>query len=166
MDINKLDSDYINLVKDIIYNKKFLKLQNCKHHGISRYEHSIKVSYNAYKFAKKYNLNFESVAIGGLLHDFFDDENYNLKQKFISYFNHPNKAVLNACNTFNVNELEQDIIKSHMFPASLKIPKYKESWLVSLFDKKVALNEFTCNFGYKMRYVCNLSLLLLFNFIK
>jgi len=166
VDINNLDSCYIDLVKDIIYDKRFLKLKNCEHHGISRYEHSLKVSYNAYKFAKKHNLDYKAVAVGGLLHDFFDDTNYGIKQRTTSYFTHPKKAMYNALNQFNVTEKEKDIIKCHMFPVSFSIPKYKESWVVSFYDKLSAINELTCNLGYKLRYVGNLSLLLLFNFIK
>ena len=166
MDINDLDLTYINLVKDIINDERFLKLKNYEHHGINRYEHSVKVSYNAYKFAKKYNLDCKAVAVGGLLHDFFDDINYGIKQRATSYLTHPKKAMYNALNEFNVTEKEKDIIKCHMFPASLSIPKYKESWVVSFYDKLSAINELTCNLGYKLRYVGNLSLLLLFNFIK
>ena len=100
------------------------------------------------------------------IHDFFNDENVSLKEKFISTFNHPLKAEANALEKFNVNTKEADIIKSHMFPLNLVVPKYKESWLVSLYDKKVALLEFSYKLGYKLRYASNLTILLLFNFIK
>ena len=161
-----LDEDYLNIVKHILNSNDFLKLKKCEHHGISRYDHSLKVSYQAYKFAKKHNLDYKSVAIGGLLHDFFNDENVSLKEKFISTFNHPLKAEANALEKFNVNTKEADIIKSHMFPLNLVVHKYKESWLVSLYDKKVALLEFSYKLGYKLRYASNFTILLLFNFIK
>lgn len=166
MDLNELDSEYIDLVKDIINDDRFLKLKKCEHHGISRYEHSVKVSYNTYKFAKKHNLDYKEAAVGGLLHDFFLDENYGVKQRLISAYKHPEKAVINAMTEFNVNEKEQDIIKCHMFPLNINIPKYKESWIVSLYDKKAAIGELTCKLGYKLRYASNLMLLLLFNFMK
>ena len=63
--------------------EEFLKLKKCEHHGISRFDHSLKVSYKAYKFAKKNNLDYKAVAVGGLLHDFFIDENVGLKEKFL-----------------------------------------------------------------------------------
>ena len=53
-----------------------------------------------------------------------------------------------------------------MFPLNVNLPKYKESWLVSFCDKQVALTEFGYKFSYKLRYVSNLAILLLFNFIK
>ena len=161
-----LDNEYKQLVEHILTSEEFLNLKKCEHHGITRFDHSLKVSYQAYKFAKKHNMDYKSVAIGGLLHDFFDSENVSMKEKFISTFTHPLKAEVNALEKFNVNSKESDIIRSHMFPLNLVVPKYKESWLVSLYDKKVALSEFGVKFGYKLRYVSNLSILLLLNFIK
>ena len=81
MNINKLDKEYLEIVSYILNNEEFLKLKKCEHHGISRFDHSLKVSYKAYKFAKKNNLDYKAVAVGGLLHDFFTDENVNLKDK-------------------------------------------------------------------------------------
>jgi len=163
---SQLDEEYLSLVKNILNNEEFLKLKVCEHHGITRFEHSLKVSYGAYKYAKKHNLDYKEVAVGGLLHDFFQDENNNIKDKFISTFTHPNKAVKNAIDKFYVNDKEADIIKSHMFPLNISIPKYKESWLVSLYDKKYAIIEFASKFNHKFRYATNFLLLMVFNFIK
>ena len=41
----KKDKDYKKIVKDIFRNSNFKKLYNIEHHGISRMEHSIKISY-------------------------------------------------------------------------------------------------------------------------
>lgn len=166
MQINELDKEYLKIVKDIIGNKEFDRLKDCEHHGITRYDHSLKVSYQAYKYAKKHGLNYEEVARGGLLHDFFITERMNTKEKLISTFNHPEKAQINARSTFNITERESDIIVSHMFPLGRNIPKYSESWLVSMFDKKVAISEFLSKFNYRFRYAGNLSVLVLLNFIK
>lgn len=166
MNFDNLDKEYLDIVNNILNNKEFLKLKNCEHHGISRYDHSLKVSYKAYKYAKKHKLDYKSTAIGGLLHDFFDNTNFSMKDKFISTFNHPLKAEANALKNFNISSKEADIIRSHMFPLNTSIPKYKESWIVSLYDKQVALNEFSHKLGYKLRYAYNLAILLLFNFIK
>ena len=166
MNIDNLEKEYLDIVNNILYNKEFLKLKNCEHHGINRYDHSLKVSYRAYKYAKKHNLDYKSAATGGLLHDFFNETNFSIKDKFISTFSHPLKAEANALNIFNISPKEADIIKSHMFPLNVNLPKYKESWLVSFCDKQVALTEFGYKFSYKLRYVSNLAILLLFNFIK
>lgn len=166
MNINKLDKEYLEIVDYILNDEEFLKLKKCEHHGISRFDHSLKVSYKAYKFAKKNGLDYKAVAVGGLLHDFFIEENVGLKDKFLSMINHSLKAEINALEKFNVSPKEADIIRSHMFPINTIVPKYKESWIVSLYDKKVALGEFSFKLGYKLRYASNLTFLLLFNLIK
>ena len=54
---------------------------------------------------------------------------------------HPKIAKQNAITYFGVNEKEQNIIESHMFPISNVAPKSKEAWLVTLSDKLVATFE-------------------------
>ena len=166
MQIENLDEEYLNIVKDILNNDKFNELKTCEHHGMTRYEHSLKVSYHAYKYAKKHNLDYKEVAIGGLLHDFFITKKLGRKEKFLSTFTHPKIARVNALDTFKVNEKEEDIIVSHIFPFGGYAPKYTESWLVNLYDKKIGFNEFLSEYSYKFRYAANLSLVLLLNFIK
>ena len=164
--MKKLDDEYLNIIKDIINKEEFSKLKECGHHGINRYEHSVKVSYYAYKYAKKLNIDYVEATRAGLLHDFFITERMNSKQKFISTFNHPKKALDNASNLFAINEKEADIILSHMFPFGNSIPKYKESWLVVGVDKILGSKEFLQQFRYSFKYAANLCLLLLLNFIK
>ena len=161
------DKEYVKIVKDILENNEFNKIKNIEHHGISRFEHSLKVSYRAYKIAKKHNLNYIEVARGGLLHDFFlSDEDRTTKERFVSTFVHPKKAEKKAREIFEVSSLEADIIKSHMFPVNVTIPRHKESWLVNLVDKGVGAKEFSFKLGYRFNYVTNFGLLILFNFMK
>ena len=71
-----------------------------------------------------------------MLHDFFlvrDDKNIVTSTKML--IEHPTIAKENAIKYFGVNEKEQNIIESHMFPVSVVAPKYKEAWIVSLSDK-------------------------------
>ena len=134
--MNKFYSDieYFNIVDDILDNDKFKKTNDCKHHGLTRMEHSIKVSYYSYKISKKLKLDYKATARAGLLHDFFINE--DIEQKNISAFIHPYKSLDNSKQYFYLSEKEEDIIISHMFPIlPHKIPKYLESWLVSLTDK-------------------------------
>ena len=162
----KKDKDYKKIVKDIFRNVEFKKLYNIEHHGISRMEHSIKISYYSYKIAKKLKMDYVSVARGGLLHDFFlDGDERNGKRKFLDTFTHPKKALNTTMNYFDVNEIEKDIIVSHMFPIYNKIPKYRESVLVNLVDKiiggKELLRGFGCKFKYKFNYTYVFMLLLI-----
>ena len=148
------DKEYLYIVNSILNHDEFYKMKTIEHHGISRYEHSLKVSYYAYKIAKILKLDYEGVARGGLLHDFFfSSEIRSQKEKMLSYFTHPKYAKKNAINYFEINEKEQDIIRTHMFPANLALPKYAESWIVSIVDKIVALQEFSKTYTYQLVYL-------------
>ena len=160
--MNKIeqDSDYINLVSSVLYDDKFNEIKNIEHHGITRYDHSVKVSYYSYKLAKALKLNYKSVARAGLLHDYFiTNPNANFKDKVKSTLTHSKVALNMANNNFGVNEMEADIIRSHMFPFGSTIPKYAESWLVNFVDKFIGFSEFMIKFSYKFSYATNLLLL-------
>ena len=84
----------------------------------------------------------KSLIIGALLHDYFlYDWHKERKGKHIHGFTHPAEALKNASEDFELNAVEADIIRKHMFPLNLKPPKYKESALVCLADKLSALEE-------------------------
>ena len=161
------DIEYKEIVNHILTSDEFNKIKKIEHHGVTRFDHSLKVSYYSYKLAKTLRLDSEEVARGGLLHDFFmSAEDRTKKDRFISTFVHPKKAVKNADSVFSISEKEQDIIRTHMFPVNLAVPKYAESWLVSLVDKAVAIAEFSHKFGYKLAYFVNVYLLFFINNIK
>lgn len=160
------DKEYKKIVKDIFRNVEFKKLCNIEHHGISRMEHSIKISYYSYRIAKLLKMDYVSVARGGLLHDFFlDGDERNGKRKFLDTFTHPKKALATSINNFDINEMEKNIIVSHMFPIYVSIPKYKESLLVNFIDKVIGFKEllrgFGCKFKYKFNYAYVFVLLLI-----
>ena len=163
LDKYKSDFDYMSLVLDILDNSKFQKTNTCRHHGLTRYEHSLRVSYYSYVLAKKLRLDYKSVARAGLLHDFFITEDLKESYRKISAFVHPYIALTNACKYFELNEMEKDIIITHMFPTlPHKVPKYLESWLVRLVDKVVATYEFYYSYAAPRIYkVSNLYIFLL-----
>ena len=167
MSSHKKDLQYMSIVNNILDNKEFLKIKTIEHHGISRYDHSLKVSYYSYKIAKVLHLDYEQTAVGGLLHDFFlSPENRTQKERLKSVFTHPKQAVAMARTQFELTKKEEDMIRSHMFPINLSVPKYAESWIVSLVDKCVATNEFAIKFRFRLKYAYNLFLLFAISFIK
>lgn len=162
------DNEYKILIDDILKNEDFLKIDEIEHHGTSRLMHSMRVSYYSYRIAKKMKLNYTDVARAGLLHDFFmsyDDR--TKKERFLSTFTHPKYALINASNNFNLNSREKDIIRTHMFPINLAIPKYAESWLVGITDKFVAFYEFASSYRYQLSYATDyLYFFLILSFLK
>ena len=141
------DVEYINIIRDVLKNEEFKKRKNYRHHGnITVYEHSLKVSYVAYKIAKRIDgLNSLEVAIGGLLHDFYYEpwqENHEKKKRDETHcFVHAFEALKNAKDNFPelLDEVIEDIIEKHMFPLNRALPKYKEAWLITIVDKLVSL---------------------------
>ena len=167
MSSHKKDLQYMSIVNNILDNDEFLKIRQIEHHGISRYDHSLKVSYYSYRIAKALHLDYEQTAVGGLLHDFFlSPEDRTQKDRLVSVFTHPKQAVDMAKSQFDLTTKEIDMIRSHMFPINLSVPKYAESWIVSMVDKCVATNEFAIKFRFRLKYAYNLFLLFAISFIK
>ena len=168
---NKIkDQEYLFIINHILENDEFKKMNNIKHHNTTRLNHSLKVSYYSYVIAKSLRLDYKDVARGGLLHDFYINEIRNcnkIRDKILLFSTrHPNEALINASNNFELSEKEVNIIKSHMFPVDYRIPKYLESWIVSLVDKVLSFGEFSKRFGCKISYLFNLYLLFVLNIIK
>ncbi|MDT4762387.1 HD domain-containing protein [Sphaerochaeta sp. PS] len=138
--------EFILLVDDILRNKEFAKLKSFYHHTDHIYDHVIRVSYISYAIAKALGLDYRSAARGGLLHDFFlydwRERKANDSSKSLHGKEHPFIALENARRQFEVSELEADIIVKHMFPKTHALPRYKESFVVSLSDKISATYEY------------------------
>ena len=78
----KYDKEFLNYIDEILNNKEFLKRKNYNHHvNESVYDHSLKVAYCSYLYAKKHNLNKKDISIGAILHDFYYKPWQDLKEK-------------------------------------------------------------------------------------
>lgn len=144
---NDKSFDYIS--KDIMANRKFQKIAYESHHGITRMEHSIRVAKNVYKISKKLKLDYESATRAALLHDFFTNDEFGSNHGLIQGVVHPDIALQNAKGEFSLNAIEENAIEAHMFPLNTKVPKYKESWVLTAVDKTVAIYEYFANkFSY------------------
>jgi uncharacterized protein len=161
---NIKDDQYFPLVDYILKDKEFTKIADSNHHGTSRFDHSVRVSYFSYKIAKKLGLDYETTAKAGLLHDFFitDEDNKTIVDSVKSIFKHSKIAVNNSINQFGISEKEKNIIETHMFPLNIKPPKYAEGWLITMIDKAVGIYEF----GHKFRYLSTLWTLFMINLLK
>lgn len=132
-----------DLVSDIEDNKKYKDLKKEFHHGINRYIHSIRVAKVTYNLSKLFKLDYKSATRGAMLHDFFSNKEYGNVKGLKTAKVHPHIACFNAKKEFDLNEIEQDVISSHMFPINTHKPSFKESWLVNVVDEMVSLYEMT-----------------------
>ncbi len=157
-------SEFEYIAKDIINNEKFQSLKKEPHHGISRYDHIMHVAKRTYRITKTMHLDYVSATRGALLHDYFNDSEYNnLKGQLKRGSVHPSFALSNAKRDFIINKKEENIILSHMYPLGKVRPNCKESWIVTNVDKSCAILE--CG-AYKWRERLTILFLFLINFLK
>ncbi|GKX29702.1 HD family hydrolase [Vallitalea longa] len=113
-----------------------------QHSDVSTLNHCLSVSYMSFRICKRLKLDCRAGARGGLLHDFYLYDWHETKPNEGKHgFVHPRIALKNANKFFKLNNREQDIIIKHMFPLTPKIPRYAESWVVTLVDKYIAIKE-------------------------
>lgn len=159
------DKEYIDIIKPVLELKEFTKTKNITHHGITRYDHLIRVSYYSYKVTKILRLNYKETARAAVLHDFFldkkDDDN-----KLTILKNHPNYALENARKYFELTNLEEDIIKTHMFPVTVQPPKYMEGIIVDLVDDFCGIYERYHSTKKEFKAAVTFLCLLFINFIS
>lgn len=130
-------------VSDILKYDKYMKLKEFNHHWeYSIFDHCVSVAYNSCRVARFLRLDYVSTARGGMLHDFFlyNWKTYKPKEGVHGRV-HPMIAYRNSIEKFELNDKEKDIIIKHMFPLTLKPPKYFESMLVCIVDTLCAIKE-------------------------
>lgn len=151
--MKNVNEKVINLLDGIEKDKRALQMKNFIQHGkISTYDHCMNVARMSYRINSFFRLksDVKRLIIGAFLHDYFlydwhkkSIKVHNLKEFFnLHGFTHPGIAAKNAIRDFNIDEKEADIIKSHMWPLTLKTPpKTREAVIVCIADKIVSLAE-------------------------
>ncbi len=145
--------EFNEIIQDIVENSSVISLkEHLQHMKSSRYEHCYSVAYYTYVICKKCGLDYVSAARGAMLHDFYfyDWRNKGVEgQKKFHAYRHPRIAFHNACENFELNEVEKDIILKHMWPLTIRLPRFSESYIVTFVDKYCAAKEFFEFLKYK-----------------
>ena len=145
--------EFKEIIKDITENASVLSLkEHVQHMKGSRYKHCYEVAFYTYVLCKKLGLDYISATRGAMLHDFYfyDWRNKGVEgQKHFHAYRHPRIALNNATENFALNELEKDIILKHMWPLTFPLPRFSESYIVTLVDKYCATKEFFRFLKYK-----------------
>lgn len=156
-----LNKEFNYIITDIINNEEFQKLKKITHHGITRFNHSLRVSYYTFLISKRLKLNYVEATRAALLHDFFIDETSEMKIKK-ALKEHPKFALENSKKYFDISRMQEDIILKHMYPITTKMPKYKESWLVDIVDDIASLYEKTYSVNKEVKTAINFIFIMLF----
>ena len=159
------DDEFHQIIKPLLDNSNFGDTKNIKHHGITRYDHSMRVAYFSYKITKFLKLDYKETTEAALLHDFFTEE-VDGKNKVAKLRQHPEHAVNNAKKYFELSDKQEDIIRTHMFPVTFTPPKYLESWIVDLVDDVSAIYEQATVTSKKLKTAITLFIILGINYIK
>ena len=138
------DKEYLKIISDLLQNQKVIEMKQYRqHHCTCCFDHCLFVSYNTYLICKKHKLDYISAARAGLLHDLFlyDWRKRENGRKGLHAFTHPKEALKQARSITTLNAKEQDIIKNHMWPVTPVLPKYKETYVITVVDKYFAVAE-------------------------
>ncbi|HIV87828.1 MAG TPA: HDIG domain-containing protein [Candidatus Pygmaiobacter gallistercoris] len=134
---------FLELVSPLLQETDVQKMRDFSQHaeGISCYDHSLFVSYLSFLMARRLGLDCRAAARGGLLHDLhlchWENTDVGRARRLVL---HPQLALQNA-EKFGLDDRERDIIVKHMWPLTRPLPRYRESFVVSLADKICATAE-------------------------
>lgn len=115
-----------------------------QHGDISVLEHSIHVAEISLLIVGFLHIKYHEKALirGSLLHDYFlYDWHDKETSPSLHGFKHPKIALENAKKDYDIDAIEENIIKRHMFPLTIVPPTCRESWIVCLADKYCATQE-------------------------
>lgn len=145
--LTEMDYDFYFAISDILTNKVVMSSNTILHHSkTSCYRHMFNVSYYTYKMCKVLKLDYVSAARGAMLHDLYLYTWRMEKGPIIGLLKkhswiHPKIALQNADKYFELNDIEKDIILNHMWPVTIRLPKYAESFIVTIADKLCCVME-------------------------
>ena len=159
---NVFFDEWYGIVEDILLHPEFQKRKLfLHHHNKSVFDHCVEVSYNSFMAAKYFNADVRVCAVAGLLHDFYPkawlytsslaeyDTSYlseltKVKPLFKRHgFTHANEALENTIKYFPqyIDDKVSDAIRKHMFPLNIRLPRYRESWIITIIDKRNSMGE-------------------------
>lgn len=144
LELKKSIEEFNNIINDLTQNETVLQMKNFRqHYNTSCFDHCKEVAFYSYLICKKLNLDYVSAARAGMLHDLFlyDWRKRERGRKGLHAYTHGKTAFKKASEILNLNDKEKDMIIKHMWPVTLAIPKYKETFILTFVDKYFAIAE-------------------------
>ncbi len=133
-----------SLIHDIAMHDSAKEMKNyVQHADVSTYRHAFAVALLSFYIARRLRLkiNEKSLIKGAFLHDYFLYD-WHSKGDRLHGYHHPKIAAENAKRDFDVTEHEASIIRTHMWPLTLRsVPRSKEAAVVCLADKMISSKE-------------------------
>lgn len=153
-----VNPEFYEYIEDLLLTDEVKSLSDFEqHYEINRLQHALSVAYLSFLASKRFGLDCRAVSRAGLLHDLFyydwhakDDGSHRLHG-----YRHPGFALVNAKKLAEISKLEENIILRHMWPLTPTPPRYKESFVVSMFDKYCATVEiiYSISEKYNLKFI-------------
>lgn len=135
-------SAYLDCVGELLAQPQVQAMKEIRHHpGVSCFEHSLFVSYVAFRLAGRWRGDRRAAARAGLLHDLYLYDPRSLPS-YKQCFAHPLAAERNAralCG--GLSPEEENGILAHMWPLAPRAPRSRTAAAVCLADKLCATAE-------------------------
>lgn len=135
---------FLACVAPLLDSPEVHSMKQWRHHfSVTCYEHSLFVSYVAFRIARRLGWDYRSAARAGLLHDLYlYDAADHTAHPGNQCLDHPEFALRNARQLYpDLTPQEENAIVSHMFPLAIHLPRCREALVVNLADKVCALLE-------------------------
>ena len=135
---------FLQCVEPLLDSAEVNSMKQWRHHfSITCFQHSLFVSYVAFRLARYFGWDYRAAARAGLLHDLYlYDPADSSAHPGIQCFDHPEFALRNAealCP--DLSDKEKNAIISHMFPFAVHLPRCIEALVVNMADKICATLE-------------------------
>ena len=145
MSINNKKAFYDELDK-LLADQRVQNLNNFSQHtGTTTLRHVLRVAKTSFDLAERlgWDIDERELARGAILHDYYQ---YEIRKECLSPYKHgtrhPAIAADKAEKDFGLTPKEQNIIRSNMWPLTLRTPpRSKEAALVCMADKYIATKE-------------------------
>ncbi len=155
---------FYSVVGNLIGTEEVQSMQQYEQHlEIDRLQHVLGVAYLSYKICKRLGWDYASAARAGIMHDLVyydwrDGETGGWHR--LHGYKHPRLACMNAkelCE--DLNDIEYDAILRHMWPLTVRLPKFKEGYVIIFSDKYCATRElmYSLNKKYKAKFLSDVE---------
>lgn len=135
---------FLSVVQGLLDTQEVQSMAQWRHHfDVTCYEHSLFVSYVAFRLARRLGLDYCAAARAGLLHDLYLYSPYDpTSHPGNQCLYHPVAALHNAqALVGDLTPEEENSILTHMWPLAVHMPKCRLAVIINLSDKLCATLE-------------------------
>ncbi|MFZ2951097.1 MAG: phosphohydrolase [Desulfuromonadaceae bacterium] len=136
------DAEFRKTATPVLALPDVARLSQYPHHRRkTRLDHVKEVASLSFLLGRRLSLDGDAIIRGALLHDLFFYD-WLREGPRLHGFRHHTIALNNARRITRLSQIEEDIIKKHMWPLTLVPPRYPESLIVSIVDTYCTIRDY------------------------